>query len=128
MSEHNLVSHARTELVMLGEKPEIISWYLNVVEAFASYGHSGGSASVVIPTLNELLQFKNLTPLTDNPDEWEHHDAATWGAPGGIWQNMRNSQAFSRDAGKTYYLLSDINHEGQPRCFYYSKPHKIKVN
>ena len=100
----NLVDHARKELALLGEEPDTIDWFCRVVEEFASYGHSGGSASVCIPMLNELLQFKNLTPLTDNPDEWLYH-GPDYGGP--IWQNIRNSEAFSKDGGKTYYLLSE---------------------
>lgn len=103
----NLVEHARRELEMIGEEPETIAGYLKVVQAFADVGHSGGSASVAIPTLNALLQFKNLKPLTNNPDEWAHHTAEVWGAEGGVWQNRRNSEAFSDDEGKTYYLLSE---------------------
>lgn len=103
----NLVDHARRELEMIGEDPEVIDGYLRIIQAFADMHPSGGMASVMIPTLNELLQFKNLKPLTNNPDEWIDH--------GGIWQNARNSEAFSTDGGETYYLLSeganDLLHE-----------------
>lgn len=74
----------------------------------------GGSASVAIPTINELLQFKNLAPLTDNSDEWLYHGEERWGAPGGIWQNCRNSEAFSTDGGKTYYLVSEVDGAVKP--------------
>jgi hypothetical protein len=70
-------------------------------------GHSGGSASVAIPTINALLQFKNLRPLTNDPKEWVHHGEEIWGEKGGIWQNERNAEAFSKDGGKTYYLISE---------------------
>lgn len=103
----NLVDHARRELELLKEEPETIEGYLKVIQAFADMGHSGGSAAVAIPTINELLQFKNLTPLTNNPDEWIHHTSETWGEPGGIWQSVRNPGAFSNDGGKTYYLVSE---------------------
>ena len=105
-SESNLMIHARRELELLGEEPEIVEGYLKMIQIFADMGHSGGSASVFIPTLNRLLQFKNLKPLTDDPDEWYHHTAEAWGEPGGVWQNVRNSEAFSDDGGKTYTLLS----------------------
>jgi hypothetical protein len=99
----NLVEHARTELNLIGEEPETIDGYLRVVQAFADMGHSGGSASVAIPVLHELLQFKNLRPLTDDPDEWFYHGPDM----GDCWQNKRNGEAFSNDGGKTYYLLSE---------------------
>ena len=103
----NLVDHARRELALIGEEPETVAGYLNVIQAFADMGHSGGSASVAIPVITQLLQFKNLAPLTDYPADWVHVAEETWGSPGGIWQNVRNSEAFSNDAGKTYYLLSE---------------------
>lgn len=101
---NNLVEHARTELTLLGEEPEIIDWFCRVIEEFSSAGHSGASAMICIPMLSELLQFKNLKPLTDDPDEWEDVSDYSGGNP--TWQNKRNSEAFSEDGGKTYYLLS----------------------
>lgn len=105
--ESNLVTHARRELEIIGEDPETIKGYLKVVQAFANMGHSGGSAMVAIPTLNALFRYQNLKPLTDNPDEWQYIAEDQWGREGGIWQNIRRSEAFSNDAGKTYYLLSE---------------------
>ncbi len=105
--ESNLVLHARTELKALGEDPETIDGYIKVVQAFAEMGHSGGSASVAVPVLVALLQFKNLRPLTDNPEEWHFHGPEFWDGTNGIWQNKRDGEAFSNDGGKTYYLLSE---------------------
>lgn len=102
-----LIDHAKRELEIIGENPETIKGYLKVITAFAEMGHSGGSASIAIPVINQLLQFKNLTPLTDNPDEWFHHGPPQVLDEGGLWQNIRNSEAFSHDGGKTYYLLSE---------------------
>ena len=103
----NLVRHAKRELELIGEEPETIEGLLKVIQAFADMGHSGGSASVCIPWINTLLQFKNIKPLTNDPTEWMHHGPAVWGEEAGIWQNIRNSEAFSNDGGKTYYLLSE---------------------
>lgn len=105
--ESNLVKHARRELELLGEEPDVIEWYLRVIGEFASFGHSGGSFAATLPVLIELLQFKNLKPLTDNPDEWNHISEDVAGEPGGLWQSARNSEAFSNDGGKTYWLLSE---------------------
>lgn len=105
--QSNLVDHAKRELELIGEDPEFIDGYLNVIQAFADMNHSGGSAMVAIPVINELLQFKNLKPLTNNPDEWMKIDEDVWGDPNGVWQCKRNHEAFSNDGGKTYYLLSE---------------------
>ena len=95
----NLVNHAKRELELVGEDPETIEGLLKVIQAFADMGHSGGSAAVAVPMINDLLQFKNLTPLTNDPEEWiEVGDD--------IWQNRRNPEAFSKDGGRSYILLS----------------------
>lgn len=104
VEESNLVAHARRELEFAGVEEDVRPSIIAAVEAFASYGHSGGSASVVIPMLNDLLNFKNIAPLTDRRDEWM--DVADF-AGYQVWQNRRNSEAFSLDGGGTYYLLSE---------------------
>lgn len=105
--QSNLVDHARRELEAIGEEEAVIKDYLKVIQAFADQGHSGGSASVFVPNINQLLQFKNLGPLTTDPREWFYHGRDRWDGENGIWQNTRNSEAFSNDGGKTYYLLSE---------------------
>lgn len=100
----NLLEHARRELALAGVEEDIRPSLLGAIEAFTSYGHSGGSASVCIPLLNDLLNYRALTPLTDDPAEWEDESARS-GYP--LWQNVRDSQAFSRDGGRTYFMLSE---------------------
>ena len=101
----SLVEHARRELDLCGqtaEDPGYAASLVAAVAAFASYGHSGGSAGIAIHQLHELLQFRTLTPLTSNPDEWFDHSEIS-GAP--LWQNTRDSAAFSKDAGQTWYFV-----------------------
>lgn len=105
--QSNLVDHARRELKILGEDQQTIDGLVRVVKAFADMGHSGGSASIVIPMINKLLQFQNLTLLTDDPEEWNHIAAEVWGQENGVWQSRRNPEAFSDDGGKTYHILSE---------------------
>lgn len=111
--ESNLVSHAHRELVLLGEEPTTISGYLDIIQAFADMGHSGGSASVAIPTINALLSWKNLTPLTNDPDEWTLVGE-------NMWQSQRNPEAFSYDFGLTHYLLSE--RQTDPLSIHISQP------
>lgn len=96
----NLVAHAQRELELIGEEPDTIKGYLKVIQAFADMGHSGGSASVAIPTIGRLLQFENLAPLTDDPDDWIEVGY-------GMWQNRRCSRMFSEDGGKSYTDVDD---------------------
>lgn len=104
-----LVEHAKRELALLNPDEEDDGFKESIVKAiqgFVSYGHSGGSASVAIEMINDLLQYKNLSPLTDDSREWAEVGPS-------VWQNRRNSEAFSEDGGKTHYLLSD-----EPRVLY----------
>lgn len=103
---YNLVAHARRELERIGEDPDVIEWFLRVVREFASFGHTGGSASICIPRLARLLSYEPLSPLTDDPAEWEDR-AEIMGQP--WWQNIRDSRAMSKDGGRTYWLVTDTD-------------------
>lgn len=107
----NLVGHAKKELELIGEEPEIVEGYLRVVQAYADMNHSGGSHMVASAVLERLLHFKNLSPLTDDPDEWIFHNKHRYGSSENLWQNKRDSEAFSLDGGKTYYRLSEITRQ-----------------
>lgn len=109
----NLADHARRELDLTGNDEKFKDCIVKAVEAFAQYGHSGGSASAGINILNDLLQFKNLTPLTNDPNEWNNVGS-------GVWQNSRRSEAFSEDGGRTYYLLSERDNLDIPDVLYTS--------
>ena len=100
----NLVNHARTELSRIGEDADTIAGIVSVVQAFADMGHSGFSAHATAGYLERLLRFEPLSPLTNDPAEWQEHPADIAG-PEWRWQNCRDSRAFSRDGGKTYRFV-----------------------
>jgi hypothetical protein len=107
-----LAEHARRELTLCGqyaEDPAYSESIIKAVEAFASYGHSGGSASVAREQLHALLGHKALSPLTSDPAEWEDRSEIS-GAP--LWQNRRDSSVFSADGGKTWYSVSEEPDDG----------------
>lgn len=122
MEESNLIRHARRELELLGEEEAMIDGYLRMIQIFAGMGHSGGSASVFVPTLNALLQFQNLKPLTDDPDEWTYHDE-NMGGP--LWQNKRNPAAMSKDGGETYTFVDEEPDPSGLPFVHLSYPHDI---
>lgn len=97
--ESFLVEYAKRELALAGNDQDFNDCIINAVREFARYGHSGGSAEAGIEILHELLQFNNLTPLTDNAKEWME-------VTEGMWQSTRNPEAFSENHGRTYRLLS----------------------
>jgi hypothetical protein len=101
-----IVEHARRELALIETDPWMINGLIKTIEAFVSMGHSGSTAEVAIPLLNRLLLREPLTPLTDDPSEWE--DRTQYSSDGQpLWQNIRNSKAFSHDGGKSYWTLEE---------------------
>jgi hypothetical protein len=101
------VSHARHELEIIGEEPETIELYLNIIREFGKMGHSGASKAIAIPVLNQLLLRRPLSPITDNPDEWLCHPSNVWDGQNCVWQNKRDSRIFSENGGRTYYFVGE---------------------
>lgn len=100
-----LIIHARRELEAIGENSEAIECYICAIQAISDLGQPETIASVVIPTITALIEFKNLSPLTDKPDEWNYINDLVCGEYQGVWQNVRNTEVFSVDGGKTRYSL-----------------------
>ncbi len=125
--ESNLVRHARRELELIGEEPEVIDWYVRVINSYSSFGHSGGSAWATTSVLEELLRFKPLTPLTNDPREWMHHGADVWGEAGGVWQSKRDGRMFSKDGGLTYTSNEDPKSPEGFKKLYTSEDARVHV-
>jgi len=114
----NLVEHAERELELAGmmdgdvDGDETLGDYNNMVadavleliETFASQGHSGFSAEMARELFNELSGYKSLTPLSSDTEEWEDRSEMS-GYP--MWQNKRDSTNFSKDGGETWVNLDD---------------------
>lgn len=103
----SLVEHARRELELCGqtaEDPAYAASIVAAVAAFSSYGHSGGSAMIAIDQLTRLLRYEALAPLTSDPSEWADRSKES-GYP--LWQNTRDSSAFSDDGGATWWHLEE---------------------
>lgn len=71
----SLYNFAKSELERIEKDEDGMQDHMNyqilkLVEEFASQGHSGFSAGYAIATLNRLLSYKPLTPLTGEDDEW----------------------------------------------------------
>lgn len=110
--ESNLVIHANREFDLLGypqEKPEQADFdydwevrkaALELIQQFADQHHSGTSAHIVLHLVTQLMDYKPLSPITDDPAEW--HEAMFGG-----WQSLRRPDAFSIDGGVTHYLLNE---------------------
>ena len=69
------VEYAKSELARItkdgdGLQDVINKNILDIIELFASQGHSGFTAGYAMSILERLLRFKPITPLTGEDDEW----------------------------------------------------------
>ena len=100
----NILSHAMKELDLIGmteDSPDEMNrmmrkHILHMMQEFANEGHSGFSASYAISILTKLLDFKPLTPLTGEDEEW-HEVSERMGSK--CWQNKRASHVFKDETG-----------------------------
>lgn len=103
-----LLEHAEQELKYAGYDitrgnytDECAKNALDMLKVFCKAGHSGMSASVTLNIFNKLANWKNLIPLTNNPDEWQK-----LGGEDDDLQNKRNPSCFTSDL-KTYWDISE---------------------
>lgn len=100
----NLIKHAQRELEIAGMFDEDSDYsgmagkdILELIEVFASQGHSGASASIVRQLFNKLADFQPLCPLTFKDEEW--------GTGADQFQNNRNTAVFKKTKdSKPYYI------------------------
>jgi hypothetical protein len=104
--------HVYRELSILGHEMDVIKAYRDVGDAFdvlikavsdealANGDLEPVTINSIIGNLLALLDFQNLSALTDDPDEWVEISMV-------LSQSKRNPNAFSTTGGKTYYLLAE---------------------
>lgn len=102
-----LYKHAVRELNIAGITKEdsdlsgaIQDCVLKLVAHFIKQRHSEQSGELVKQIFIQLVSHEILTPLTDNPDEWESV-SKEFGTP--MWQSLRSPAYFSKDGGKTWF-------------------------
>jgi len=100
----SIVKYAESELDRIGMTADsqdemnvaMRKHILHMVNEFAEEGHSGFSAGYAISILSKLFNYKPLTPLTGEDDEW--HEVGD-----GYWQNKRASNVFKGEDGCAYW-------------------------
>lgn len=112
----NLMSHALRELPPAkGEEMQTLmnQQICELVLVFSTHGHSGFSASYAINTVEKLLRYEPLRPLTGEDEEWFSH--------GYCVQNKRCSHVFKGDAlrfnGGAYDIQGVVFREADGTCF-----------
>ncbi len=105
----SLVEYAESELDRIGMTDDgdmngtMRKHLIHMVHEFAEEGHSGFSASYALQCLKKLLNFKPLSPLTGEDDEWTEVSQRS-GYP--HFQNKRCSTVFKDGKNGQAY---DIN-------------------
>lgn len=77
---------------------------MELLKVFVKAGHSGMSAEVTLNIFNKLARQENLTPLTNNPEEWMQ---VSFNDKDISYQSKRNCSCFSDDGLKTYHNLNE---------------------
>lgn len=112
----NLMTHAEKELPFIGsdDMAELMSSQLKeMVLLFTTHGHSGFSAKYAISILTKLLEYRPITPLTGNDDEWNE-------VSDGVFQNKRCSRIFKQANhfdGQAYDIGGRVFREPNGVCY-----------
>lgn len=110
-----LSEHAAYELTKAGlannEEPEarkVATDTMALVKRFEKQGHTEKSARFVLEAFERLCSLLPLTPITDDPDEWDKFEMKRKNVDTGeeetkeVWQSKRATSIFSEDKGKTF--------------------------
>lgn len=127
-ADSNMIAHARMELELAGwfkEDPDGLQtdwWAESLIAAVAEithYGHSGGTIGFAVGMIEELIFFHPLSPITNNPDEWQNVTEYTDGTE--MWQNRRDCRLFSHDEGQTWYSIEDPRWDRRFRGYFFRR-------
>lgn len=95
----NLILHARNELERAGLFDKSSDYggalgdaIMEIMEKFSDQDFSGYAAGMATHIVGRLSQFKVITPLTGDDDEWVDHGD-------GVFQNKRCSSVFKEQGG-----------------------------
>jgi hypothetical protein len=111
-SDTKLVRHVRSEVGRIDR--DVVLNCTNIARVFSLEGHSGGSASIVIPWIEKTLSWEPITPLTGEDDEWLDQSEAS-GYP--LWQNKRCSRVFKGADGIAYDVHGVVFREPSGVCY-----------
>ena len=112
--EFDLIGYAQRELKLCNENPKLVKKYLKILKIFSDLQLTSREEKEFIDKLLLLLKRSPLSPLTDDPKEWDYQSRAMWGILEGMWLNNRNYNACSEDGGKTYILFTDASVKSKP--------------
>lgn len=120
----NLIEYAKSELDRIYKEEDLKEPYnkmaydsiMVLITTFSNQNHSGFSGSYVLSAFSKLADFKPISPLTGEPDEWDKIDDHTWQNKrcSSVFKDSEDGQAydidgkvFSDDGGKTWFRCKD---------------------
>lgn len=102
-----LGSHAQVELERIGAPDEIKFPLIDIVGTFADVENPESNWPIMRNYLDKLLHYGSLSPITNDPDEWE--SKFTFFGQSSIWQNKRQPDALTKDSTfANYFLISEL--------------------
>lgn len=121
-----LVDYAKEELKRIGMidsgepyNDAVAKAILDLIELFASQGHSGFTAPYTVNAFKRLAMYKPLSPLTGEDSEWSEVGS-------GVYQNKRYSAVFKED-GKAYNIEGKMFTDNNGLTWYLSKDSHVEI-
>lgn len=134
-----LVSYAESELDRIGMTEDgdmngmMRKHLIHMVREFAEEGHSGFSASYALQCLRKLLNFKPLSPLTGEDDEWTEVTQIS-GYPhfqnkrcGSVFKNGKDGEAYDIDGKVFWYWFTDKETGEKYKSYYTCYESRVPV-
>ena len=92
---------------------------MDIIKTFSKQGHTGMTAGYTISMLSRLLNYKPITPLTGEEDEWEDvSDIYNDGIK--HYQNKRCPAVFKDEDGKCYNVEAKVFSDDNGHTWYTS--------
>jgi len=101
-----LGDHAVNELTIIDAPDVIKTPLINIVGTFADVPDPETNWPIMRDYLDKLLNFRPLSPISANPEEWVTRFEQAGNVP--LWQSIRNPDAWTRDPSfAKYFLMSE---------------------
>lgn len=103
--ELDFLEKTNPDAIVIPFKKEIVA----LCDAFGKSGQSGGSApftaKTISHTIERLMMFETIVPLTGEDDEWNDVSDINEGATDIMkYQNNRDSRVFKQGDGRAYFI------------------------
>ena len=89
---------------------------IELLKVFEEQGHSDFSAPIVISLFSILANYRLVTEVEDNPDDWDENG-----------QHKYISSIFKRSDGTCYYMYGRLFAEPNSDNFFYNKASNVDV-